>query len=279
MFWLLIEMLTFFIPDTMQWTADNFWVLIICSSVALVVTIIDIRRKFKEMFSVRESLADTNISLEIQVGDIFQVEGDFIIGTDTTFETNPIPEKSLQKQFTDKYYDNVEHLDRDLANALGDEKLIENTSGKSKRYKIGTVAKVSPKKQVVYLVAIDELNKEGEVVSSLENVRDSLRELWKYIRRDIDINNLVIPIIGTKHARIQIPRQVMITEIIESFLEVTYQGTLICEKLTIVIAKEDYDENIDLKKLGDYLHVNAAKKRWQEKPAGQPVPAEHQNEH
>ncbi len=279
-FWLLIEMLTFSIPDAMQWASGNFWVFITCTSLALTVTIIEIRRKSKRMLSVRERLEGTDISIEIRVGDIFKMKGDFIIGTNTTFDTNNIliSLSSLQGQFTKRYYDNVEHLDDDLVRTLEDQKHVpaENTSGKLRRYEFGTVAKVSPKNQVVYLVAIDELNEEG-VVSSLENVRQSLTKLWQYIGTHGRLSNLVIPIVGTKDARIQVPREIMLVEIIESFIRAIYTERKFCENLTIVIAKEDYD-HIDLQELGNYLHVHAIQRRWQKEPVGQSVPAEHQTE-
>ncbi len=279
--WLLIEMSAFFIPDAMQWASGNFWVLIVCASGALVFTTIDVRRKSKRMLSVRERLEGTDISIIIQVGNIFNMKGDIIIGTNTTFDTDMsdgmISEDSLQGQFTKKYYDKVDHLHQELVGTLQDEKytLVENKSGNTKRYDFGTVVKVSPKNQVVYLVAIDELNEEG-VVSSLENVRQSLTKLWQYIGTHGRLSNLVIPIIGTKDARIQVPREIMLVEIIESFIRAIYTERKFCENLTIVIAKEDY-EHIDLQELGNYLHVHAIQKRWQKEPVGQSIPAEQEN--
>ena len=102
----------------------------------------------------------------------------------------------------------------------------------------------------------------------------SLMKLWRYIGAHGELGPLVIPIIGTKFARIQVPREVMATEIIKSFIAATYSERKFCEKLTLVITEEDHDEHIDLKELGNYLHVHAIQKRWQKEPVGESVPTE-----
>ncbi len=100
--------------------------------------------------------------------------------------------------------------------------MIQNSDEERKPYKFGTVVKINVQEQVIYLVAIDELNKEGGASSSLENVRQSLTSLWQYIGKRGSLGHLIIPAIGTKSAGIQVPRDVMTTEIITSFISATY---------------------------------------------------------
>ena len=282
--WGILEPLSHFIPAFEKWSLGNFWLLLGIAVIGLLIGFGRFLYECVNMLSVRKKLEETDIWIEIKVGNIFNLKGDFIIGTNTKFETSfsngLISESSLQGQLTKKYYDKPEQLDLDLSKALEDE--VENNQN-PEHYKFGTVAKVTAKDrvtakdQVIYLVAIDELNEHGGVSSSLEDVRKSLMALWQYISRRSKRDNLVIPIIGTKSSGIPVPRATMITEIIKSFIDATYSEKHFCEKLTIIISENDYrEQNIDLQELGSYLHVHATQKRWEiqepQKPVGESIP-------
>ena len=274
-FWFLVEAPAFFLPEYMKWAQGNVWALCLYVVCALITTIFRVLHQVNAMLSVRERIVGTDSWIEIRVGDIFKMKGDFIIGTNTTFDTDTssslIPQDSLQGQLTKRCYEGrVRHLDRDLAESLAEAKctLVENRQGKTERYEFGTVAKVSADDRNVYFVAIDELDRQGVAISSLENVRQSLLKLWQYIGKRGGFTRLVIPIMGTKSTGIQVPREVMITEIIESFISATYTERKFCEELTIVIYEKDYwAQDMDLDELGKFLHVRATERRWQiEKP-------------
>lgn len=279
--WGLVEVLDFFFPDAMKWAQNNWWAFLAYIGAALLITFVVVCLKSNTMLSVSETLEKTDISIEIRVDDIFKLKGksDFIIGTNTDFDTDmsdgQISKDSLQGQFTTKCYPGTErHLYRDLEESLAGEKhtLVENAHRQTKRYEFGTVAKVSADDREVYFVAIDELDKQGVATSSLENVRQSLSKLWRYIGDYGEVGELVIPILGTKGAKIQVPREVMIIEIINSFINATYSGKKFCESLIIVVYEEDYrNHNIDLKELRNYLHVHATQKRWQVEESKVPV--------
>ncbi len=217
--WLLTEVLTFFLGDAMKWAQNNLWAFSLYIGGALLITLAKVWKKSKARLSVRERLEKTDTSIEIKVDDIFNLRGDFIIATNTTFDTiisnGRVSEDSVQGQFTKRYYENnIEYLNHDITKALKEHTPVQSGRGKRRCYEFGTVAKVMPKGQAVYLVAIDELNKEGGSSSSLENVRQSLTRLWQYIGNQSSPGHLIIPVIGTKSAGIQVPRDVMITEII-----------------------------------------------------------------
>ena len=147
--------------------------------------------------------------------------------------------------------------------------------GKQQCYEIGTVAKVSPRGQIVYLVAIANLNKHGIASSSLDNVRESLGKLWYYIGNQGGFDPLVISILGTGHSRIPVSRQQIIIEIIKSFIAACSEKKF-CEKLTIVVFEEDYRKNgMDLGEFSNYLRIYAGQEHWRvaetRGPVGQPV--------
>ena len=275
--WGILESLSHFVPAIEKWSLGNFVLLLVIALIGLVIGCAWFIYECARMLSVRKKLEETDIWIEIKVGDIFNLKGDYIIGTNTKFETSfsngRISEGSLQGQLTKKYYDKPEQLDLDLLKALKDEVESNQNPG---HYKFGTVAKVTAKNQTVYLVAIDELNEHGGVSSSLEDVRESLMALWQHIGRRSKPDNLVIPIIGTKSSGIPVPRATMITEIIKSFIDATYSEKHFCQTLTIIISEDDYrQQNIDLQELGTYLHVHATQKKWEiqerRKPVGESI--------
>lgn len=268
--WLVIEILSHFWIAFEEWSHGNLCMLFGIFLFGLLGGVGRFLWKCRGMLSVDRKLDETDISIEIRVDSIFSLPGAFIISTNTTFDTDMsnglISEKSLQGQFTIKFYDKEEHLDQELTEALKDEisTIDENKPGKKNRYEIGTVVKVSPRNQLAYLVAIADLNEHGVPSSSLDNVRESLKKLWSYIGNQGGFEQLVIPILGTGRARIQIPREVMVREIIRSFIDARYSENKFCEKLTIVIFEEDYRKHdIDLQELGNYIRLYAEHERWQ----------------
>ncbi len=275
----MIEILSYFWSTFEEWSRGNLGLLVVIFLLGLLP--IGIGRflwKCRGMLSVSHRLDETDISIEIRVGDIFTLSGAFIISTNTTFDTDMseglISGESLQGQFTKQYYDKEEYLDQELEEALKEERFIldDNKPGKKKRYEIGTVAKVLPRNQLAYFLAIADLNEHGVASSSLDNVRESLKKVWSYIGNQGGFDHLVMPVLGTGRARIQVPREVMVREIIRSFINARYSENKFCEKLTIVIFERDYREHdINLQELEDYIRLYAKQERWQRRESKVPI--------
>ena len=268
--WLLIEHLVVFLPQMLQ-MGINLYLYFGSLLVPLVIALFLVWRDFLSSLSV--DLHGTDVSIEIRVGDIFQMNGAFIISTNTTFDTDIslrsgvagnhlISPTSLQGKFTERFYPNdVKTLDRDIKRALkNNEEYIElgNPIGKARCYEMGTVVKVNPQNQTVYLLAITNIDEKGKASSTRADVLESLTNLWKFISEQGGLDNLVIPVIGTGLTRLpQVKREEMVIEIIRSFVAACL-GAKFCEKLTVIISEQDYNaHNIDLLKLGKYLQFYA----------------------
>lgn len=274
--WLLIEPLSVLWPQPLKWVPGGGPVILLASlGIALFTAIIWVWQESEALLSVTHELYGTDVSIEIQVGDIFEMNGALIISTNTTFDTdmsfNPdisdshlISPASLQGKFTEEYYGGETHLlDLEIEKALKNvaSTPVENPIGKTKRYEIGTVAKVHPQKQSIYLVAIADIDQKGKASSNPEDVLKSLTKLWQFIGAQGGYDDLVIPVLGTGRARIQVKIEQMVMEIIKSFIAACSEEKF-CKKLTVVIFERDYTDNsIDLPELGRHLRVHATEKR------------------
>ena len=257
--WIGIQILSHFVFAFDQWSRGNLRMLSAIVVLGLLVGISRFLYKCAKMLSVSQRLTATDTLIEIRVDDIFNIEGAFVISTSTTFDTDMSDSsvsESVQEQFSREYYGNTEHLDHDIEKELEDREytvIEDNRRGKKKRYKIGTVVKLQLQKQITYLVAAADMNEHGVDTGSLEDMRKGLGNLWDYIGERGELVPLVMPVLGMSHARINVPREKMIREIISSFIAACSEKKF-CEKLTIVVWQKDYREHdINLQKLGDYL--------------------------
>lgn len=256
--WLLVEMSAFFfqntqLPDVLR----SFWFVFAAAGSMLAAVIC------RPKLSVSCRLTGRDTFIEIAVGDLFDFSGALIIGSNTTFDTHVsrqlISEKSVQGSFTRKYYGDEAQLEAEIAKGLGDlrhQVLQGNRVGKSNRYPMGTVVRLSPKERTAYFVAIAHLNEHGAASSSFDNLKESLAKLWVFIGQCGPKETLVMPVLGTGFCRLPQPREEVVREIIQSFVAACAEVTF-CDKLTIVLSPDDVEKHaIEFHELGLYLqHV------------------------
>ena len=219
----------------------------------------------RPLLAFTERLRNRDIAIEVRVSDLFSVPGAVVIGATTTFDTllestgGVISERSLQGQFTKRFYDNIAHLDQDLSRALlgqASVSLPAQQGRKIQKYDIGAVAKVSIKSRTAYLLAISHLNDHAVAKSSFEDIKNALARIWEFISRRGGTDPLVIPILGTGFSRIIEGRDVVAREIVLSFIAACSMQKF-CERLTIVISPVDYSKHdFNMYEFRDYVrHV------------------------
>ena len=193
-------------------------------------------------------ISGTDADLTVRVGDIFNIPGDMIVGTNTTFDTalhnGTINPRSIQGRFTlDET--SVDDLDRDIDHALvGVEPVREVAAtdkpfGKATQYPIGTVATVRGQSRRAHLVAIATFNAQRVANSTTEDILAALPAVWEHVRSHGDMDDIVIPVLGSGFSRVKATRGELIAEIIRSFVAAAREGRF-CEHLTIVIWTEDF---------------------------------------
>lgn len=218
---MLVEMLDFF----GMYTRDQYgrYAILVILAVAIGLAI-STRRPVSR---VAYKIPKRDFSYEVVVGDILDTKcPNVVISTNATFDTDIagglIAPDSLQGQLTFRYFNaNTEEMDRQIRPSLRTEKAAAHPSGrgKKKRYPIGTVAKVEANGKSFFLVAMSELNSNGNAQSNVRMIDTSLEMLWAYIAEKGELGDVAIPVIGTGRGRINLSRKKMVERIAQSFAE------------------------------------------------------------
>lgn len=261
--WLIIEVLDYGYPDIATTIIKPFYLYIFIFGA--VVGILFSCPKYSVTYLIKEM----DISITIRIGDFFKAKGTKIIGSNTTFDTdlNFISSASIQGQFTRKYFSqNLSGLDTLINESLKAQPFekINKKIGKNQLYKMGTVAKVVSGSEIGYFVAIANINDHGTANGSFNDLMEALPSLWNYISERGNLDDLIVPILGTGFTRIVENRSRIIKEIIRSFIAAT-RSSKFANSLTVTIHPNDYIKNsIDLESLSEFLscqcnHLNDGK--------------------
>lgn len=202
-----------------------------------------------------------DLSIEVRIDDLFKVNGQKIISTNTTFDTDIengiISSRSLQGQFTQRYYaGDLPKLDAELLNGLNGLpfSIIQKEAGKMNRYEFGTTVKLKFADQYYYWFAMSDLNRSNNAKTTLKNVTQSLDGLWDFIATKGEKEDTVIPLIGSGLGRLTTSRKKLIAIIAQSFINAS-EDNIFSNKLVIVVHPIDVDKsNLNLFEVKDLLN-------------------------
>jgi len=166
-FWLFIETLDFFSVYTRDQYGSYAFLLVVAISVVLAVVF---RRPIR---SISLSFPDSDVSLEVRIGNIFDAAGAIMVSSNTAFECDvaggKIAPESLQGQFTAKYYTGDQSA---LLRIVQDE--LSGREGPP--YPMGATIPVTTHGKTFYFVAMSELNEEGTASTTIESVKLALKD-------------------------------------------------------------------------------------------------------
>lgn len=209
---------------------------------------------------VNYKIPQSDYTIEVKIGDIFEQVGDVVISTSTTFDTDLsaglISPDSLQGQLAIRAFgSNTQLIDDQLESALAEivHTLRATAPGKKKEYPIGTVAKVAAAGKIYYFVAMSRLNEHGTAGSSVRDIEDALEKLWEFVSAQGELRELNLPLMGTGRGRIQMPRRKMIERIAQSFADAS-RDRVFSNRLRVVVRPADADNfGVNLFEVRDYL--------------------------
>lgn len=202
-----------------------------------------------------------DLKIEVCIDDIFNVSGQKIISTNTTFDTDIangiISPSSLQGQFTQRFFSSeLAKLDTELNKELKNlpYATITKQGGKTKRYNLGTTVKLKVAGDVFYWFAMADLNHNNNAKTTLKNVQEALDGLWEFIETKGEKQTTVIPLIGTGLGRLATSRKKLIAIVAQSFINAS-ENHIFSEKLIIVVHPTDLEKSgLNLFEVKDLLN-------------------------
>lgn len=215
---------------------------------------------------VRHDFQNPDMTIIVEVGDLFEHETDLVVGFSDTFDTSTdhdriISRSSVQGQLVHRIYDgDHERLDADLAAKLrqtGEESQESRESkphGKLVRYPLGTVVVLNHLSHRIFAVAYSRMGVDCIAKSSVDDLWLSLNRLWDAVYQHGQRGSLAIPVVGSGLARVDaLNKENLLKMILLSFVAKSREA-LRCRELHVVISPSDL-ETIDLLEVSAFLRT------------------------
>ena len=256
--WMCVEAVDYFFNGSswVDWLRSNWWVFFTAG------LFIGVGRTLRP---IGARISNTDMRVQIRIGNIFskRFPGAVVVGSNATFDTSiehgEISKRSVQGQFTARYFGStVSDLDLGIDAALkGTRPSQEHTNatkpfGKMAEYRLGTVAKVIGGDRTGYLVAISRLNANKVAESDVNEYQDALSMMWEEIRSRGTQEDILCPVLGTGLSRLPLSRMDAIRIIVRSFVAAASEGKL-AGALTVVVQPQDV-KDLDLRELREFLN-------------------------
>lgn len=209
---------------------------------------------------VRYKVPKKDLTFEVMIGDIFNVPGEIVISSNSTFDTDMasglISTNSLQGQLALQVFNGqTAEIDRQIEASLANDpfEINESRPGKKKEYPIGTVARIDAGGRRFYLLAMSHMQSTGNAYSNLRILDEALEGLWKNMKAKGELGDIVVPLLGTGRGRVAVPRMKIVERIAQSFSDASQEATF-SNKVTIVARPEDASRfSLNLFQVRDYL--------------------------
>lgn len=226
--------------DQLPW-----WVLFYIAFFALIIVIFTRRPVLK----VNYKHPGKDLIIEVRIGDFFNIEGQKIIGTNTTFDTdlsnNIISPRSLQGQFTEKFFSgNISELNSKIESQLSDIEFVEiQKEGNTKKYPLGTSVKFNVNGEFYYWFAMADMNESNNVKTSLNKLQRSLDGLWDFMENRGEKLPTIIPLVGSSFGRVGVKRKKLIALIAQTFIAaIESSSSTFIDRLIIVVNPKDVEK-------------------------------------
>jgi hypothetical protein len=206
-------------------------------------------------------LKQSNVSVEIVFGDIFQCDGITAIPVGEFFESElgrPVSPNSLHGIFIAKCFGgHPQAFDDQVTQQLASVRptQIKKDCGKTARYPIGTTALLDAAGKKYLTFAFTHADpKTCKAYADVPLMFEALSGLWKFARTHMNGNALNVPLVGSGPSGVGLPTVDLLHILMLSFADES-RREVITQRLRIALTWDRLDE-VDLRKL---------KKDWEEK--------------
>ena len=232
------------------------WMIIIC-----VVSLIYALTTKWRIATITIPLKQSNVSVEIVFGDIFQYDGITAIPVGEYFESEfglPVSPNSLHGIFLTRCFGgHAQAFDDQLAEQLANvhPTQIKKDCGKTARYPIGTTALLSAANKHYLAFAFTRADtKTCKAYANVPQMLQALTGLWNCARVHMSGNALNLPLVGSGPSGVGFPTVDLLNLIMLSFTDES-RRQVITQKLRIVLTWDRLDE-VDLREF---------KRNWEKK--------------
>lgn len=261
--WLIVEPTSFFVPEFETWVKAHH---LIVFEVIIVGSLLFAFFASIKQLSRTAKIRDTDVVIEVLVGDIFKYSPEtvIVITTTTTFDTcmedDFISAASLQGQLCKKWYGGSW---RDMEAVVGpqvdrltpDATLEDGRKSKTKRYPLGSTVQITKDGAHAYLLGLTSMNPNGRAHAVFDDVQRALVGLWTFVAEHGESMDVTVPLLGMGASRVSATKTDVIESIAQSFIAACTQGTKrFCDHLRIVISVSDFRKGgIDLDEIAETL--------------------------
>lgn len=191
-------------------------------------------------------------TIELIIGDMFNEKCDFVIPTNTSFDTckDAIKSSSVQGQFCKRYCSNntkllntyiEEQLDR-IKSKRTDR--LDKIVGNKFQYPLNTIItfrlEPSADSQRFHWIAINDFGPNSQIVPDSVCLHESFNALWNYLSTYRVVRDLCIPILGTGLTSVNQPVFDILEYCIDSFIIHSKNGNIV-KTLKIYFYPSDKD--------------------------------------
>ena len=251
--WALTEGVTHFFPNVRIEGGLEFTLIIVMS-------IVYGCSPFWKPSKIVIKIATTNTKIEVLFGDLFAQNGLRGIGVTEFFESKlgvPVSETSLHGTFLKRCFGcNPMGFDQQLKQQLKNyiPSKVQKSEGKTKKFPIGTTAKIQIDDADYILFALSETDpKTCKADSDVTKMWVAMHELWQRARIEASGHPLNVPLIGSGLSGIGLPSRDLLNLIILSAVTETKKSS-ITKEIRIVLHLDQFEE----------INLRDVKQHWEE---------------
>ena len=202
---------------------------------------------------VKFNLKNTNTTIEIVFGDLFESHGHKVISVDEYFDSKigkPVASKALQGIFIEKILGgHISVFDNSVNQQLAGKEIetAQRIEGKNLKFEIGTTITIQHNNSLYFLFAMANSDYECNASSSPSLMLKALDGLWKKVRIEGNGEDINIPLVGDGLSRVGLPPIQLLQLILISILKSTKERDL--SSIIRVILTESVFDKIDLQSI------------------------------
>ena len=129
----------------------------------------------------------------------------------------------------------------DLVHSVETLSSIIKPYGPRRLYTRGELIRVRAVERTAYMFALASLNAHRTAELSTQEYMDSLPIVWNSLRTKGDLGSVNCPLIGAGFSRLNLTKEMILTQIVRSFVAASREGKLL-ESLTIYIGRSDFKD-------------------------------------